>query len=93
MKRPVLFISTMILTIIALSVVHVAVANNISTTGVNLSKLQDELDNYKRENAFLHEKILELSSLTYINEKAEEKGFVASKGDYYVSTPLPLAKR
>lgn len=93
MKKPALFIISMILTIISLSVVHVAVANNISTTGVNLSKLQTELDDYKRENAFLHEKILELSSLTYINEKAEEKGFIASKGDYYVSTPLPLAKR
>jgi cell division protein FtsL len=93
MKKPVLFIVTMILTIIGLSIVHVAVANNISTTGVNLSKLQDELDTYKRENAFLHEKILELSSLTYINEKAEQSGFIASKGDYYFSTPLPLAQR
>jgi cell division protein FtsL len=93
MKKPVLFIVTMILTIIGLSIVHVAVANNISTTGVNLSKLQDELDTYKRENAFLHEKILELSSLTYINEKAEQSGFIASKGDFYFSTPLPLAQR
>lgn len=83
----------MIITIIALSVVHVAVANNISTTGINLSKLQKELNDYKRENAFLHEKILERSSLTYIHEKAEQSGFVASKGDYYLSTPLPLAKR
>ena len=93
MKRPGLFIITMILTIIGLSVVHVAVSNNMSTTGVNLSKLQKELNDYKRENAFLHEKILELSALTYINEKAEKSGFIASKGDYYLSTPLPLAKR
>lgn len=83
----------MMITIIALSVVHVAVANNISTTGVNLSKLQKELSDYKRENAFLHEKVLELSSLTYINQKATQEGFVSSKGDYYLSTPLPLAKR
>lgn len=93
MRKPLFFIFTMILTIIALSVVHVAVANRISTTGVNLSKLQNELSECKKQNAFLHERVLELSSLTYIQEKATEHGFVAAKGDFYISSPLPLAKR
>lgn len=93
MKKSKYFVLIIIASIFALSIVHVVIANSISTTGASISKIQNELNLYKKENAILHEKILTLSSLTYVNEKASSEGFVPSKAEIYLLTPLPLAVR
>lgn len=93
MKRPRLLIAIILFTILALSIVRIAVENNISTTGAELVKLQAKVDNYKKSNAILKEKYLEESSLTKIASSAGRLGFVAAKEQVYLSTPLPLALR
>lgn len=91
MKRPKRLISFIFLIIIALSVVRVTVENSISTTGITLVKLQERLASYKKDNALLAERYLQDSSFLSIASKAAEKGFVESKNQVYLSTPLPLA--
>ncbi len=91
MKRPLAIIIFVGLVIVTLSVVQASVANQISTTGADLVALQDKLDNYKRENMVLQEKLLQASSLTNLSEKAKKLGFVDAKKQVYLNTPLPLA--
>ncbi|CAN5136775.1 hypothetical protein BH11PAT1_BH11PAT1_2710 [soil metagenome] len=93
MKRSAYLIGILVLVIIGLAVVQVTVSNQISTHGVYLSKLQEELKSYKKENTLLEEKILEKSSLTTIEEKAKSLGLSPAKSAMYLNTPLPLAVR
>ena len=71
--------------------VRVTVENSISTTGIELMKLQEEVAAYKKDNALLQEKYLANSSLINIAAKARKKGFVDSTNQVYLSAPLPLA--
>lgn len=91
MKRPRLLITIILLTILILAIVRVTVENSISTTGSELLKLQTKLEVYKKSNALLQEKYLEVSSLTKIASSAGQLGFVPVKNQVYLSTPLPLA--
>lgn len=93
MKKTALLTIGLVGIIIVLAVVQVTVTNKISTHGIYLSKLEQELDSLKKENTLLKEEILEKSSLTNISEKAETLGFVASRTEMHLSTPLPLARR
>ena len=61
-KSGYIFIS-LVIVIIALTIVHVVVSNMLSTTGIELEKLQTELTAYKKENVILQEQVLEASSL------------------------------
>ncbi|CAN5160938.1 hypothetical protein BH09PAT1_BH09PAT1_3870 [soil metagenome] len=93
MKRPAIFIALNILIIIALSVVQVVAANSISTTGIELSKIQDEISSLQKQNEVTHEQVLTLSSLTSIASRASTMGFEESKSTLVISQPLPLARR
>lgn len=90
-KKPVILISLIALTIISLTVVRVAILNSISTTGIELVDLQEELTVYKKQNALLKEEYLAVSSLTSIDKKAKTMGFIDAKSHIYLNTPLPLA--
>ena len=81
----------MIMVIVALAVVRVAILNSISTTGIELVNIQNELTIYKKQNVLLKEEYLEVSSLTAIDKKAKSLGFVDAKSHIYLNTPLPLA--
>jgi hypothetical protein len=91
MKKPILLLSGIIFIILSLSIVQVSVANSMSTTGVELSQLQKELAKYEKENKLLEERYLEAASLTNLDKQAKKIGFVESKSQEYLSTPLPLA--
>lgn len=93
MKRPAIFIAFNIIIIIALSIVQVVAANSISTTGIELGKIQDQISDLTKQNEVLHEQVLTLSSLTSISSRAAEMGFVESKSTLVISQPLPLARR
>ena len=93
MKRPALFIALNILVIIALSIVQVVAANSISTTGIELSKIQDEITTLQKQNEVLHEQVLSLSSLNSIASRAASMGFQESKATLVIAQPLPLARR
>jgi len=93
MKKTAYLIGLMVMVIVGLSVVQVTLTNQISTHGIMLTKMQEDLKNYKKENAILKEQILEKSSLTKISEQAKAIGFAPSKSEVYLSTPLPMARR
>ena len=93
MKRPIYFILFIFVTIIALSLVQIGTSNQISTAGSELAAMQQKVDAYKKENMVLQEKILEASSFTNISKKAEKLGYIPSKKEISLTTPLPLALR
>ena len=93
MKKTAVFVTIILLIVIVLSIAQVSVANMISTKGIELSKMQQTIKEYKRKNALMKEKILLQSSFTEIASKAGELGFVPSKANMYLSTNPPLAKR
>ena len=91
MKKPILIIAFFIISIISLWITQVVISNRLSTTGIELEKIQSEIAKYKKENTLLEEKVLEASSLMNISKKAESLGFVESKSQIYLTNPLPLA--
>lgn len=93
MKKPVFFVLFIIGAVFILSVVQIVVSNSLSTKGVSLGKLEDEKNLYKKENALLKEKLLLVSSYTHIASEAGTLGFARSKGQVYLTSPLPLAFR
>jgi cell division protein FtsL len=93
MKRARFIIPVLTLVIISLSVIHVIVANRLSTTGIDLYEMQAELTKYKKQNIILHEQVLKLSSLDTIASRAAELGFVEPKQNIVIEGQVPLAKR
>ncbi len=70
---------------------QVSVANSISTTGIELSRYQERIQAYQRENARLRERYLKEASLTNIDQKAEKEGFISGQSALTLTAPLPLA--
>ncbi len=93
MKKPLLVVMLNGFIILCLSLVQVVVANSISTTGIELGKIENEIAAYKKKNAVLHEQVLISSSLTNIASEASRLGFEESKSQLVVESPLPIAKR
>lgn len=91
MKKSLFFLQALIFFVVLLSILQVVVSNSLSTTGVTLGKLEDEINIYKRENQLLKEKLLSTSSLFYIASEAATLGFVEGKSQVFLSSPLPLA--
>lgn len=92
MKRTKVLLSCLIATVLVLVVIQVVASNRISTAGIELSALQTELKEVKRENSLLREKILTVSSLNLIASRAGELGFIEGKQRVYITDPLPLAR-
>ncbi|MBP9719146.1 MAG: hypothetical protein KBD46_01650 [Candidatus Levybacteria bacterium] len=92
MKKPILFIIVIITIVVSLSVTQVTVSNNLSTTGIELAKIEEQIMTYKKENAMLKEKLLTASSFTTIASAAAELGFVEVKTRVFLRKP-PLAVR
>lgn len=93
MRRPLVFLFFLFSIIMLLSVVQVVVSNRLSTTGLELAKMQEEMKLYKNENALLSERLLEASSLTQIASKAAELGFVEARSLIVVSAHVPIAAK
>lgn len=91
MKRPIYLLSFIISIIFGLTIVQIGVSNQLSTTGSELAVIEDKIDQVKKENLVLNEKVLQASALITIDQKAEQLGFVQAKSPLYLSTPLPLA--
>lgn len=92
MKKPILVLTILIFIIVTLFGVRAVVSNKLSTSGVALGKIQDEVKKYKIHNAILREKLFTLSSLSRISELASKKGFVESKSTFALTKGHPIAK-
>ena len=93
MKKPIIFIILNLVIIISFSLIQVMAANSISTTGIELNKIEQQISLLKKQNSTLHEQVLAQSSLNYIESKAAAMGFSQSVSTLVISTPLPLARR
>lgn len=91
MRKPLFLIIFFIIIIITLSIVQVGASSKLSTTGIELEKLQAQINKYKKENMLLEEEVLEASALINVLKKAKELGFVQSKSQIYLFNPLPFA--
>ncbi len=78
--------SALFLTIILLSIIQAIVSNRLTTSGIILGKIEDEIRYYKTENASLAEEYFLVSSLNNISSRAAVLGFVKEK------SPLVLTK-
>lgn len=91
MKKPVIILSSLLLCILLLTVLQAVVSNSISTSGIDLSRMQQEIAKYKKENTLLSEKILQASSFLTISEEAEKMGYVESHNAISMNDAMPLA--
>lgn len=93
MKKSIVSLIAMGLTLVVLIVIQAIVANSVSTVGVDVSSMQTEILAYKKENAILKEKLLTASSLTGISEKMDDQGYETASSQLSLSQSLPLARR
>lgn len=93
MKKPIIIIISLSCIVLALAVVRITLINSMSTTGVALVDLQNQVDEYKKENKLLQERYLQAASYTNVYKKAKAQGFSQSETALNLATPLPLAKR
>lgn len=76
-----------------LLITQIVVSNMLSTTGVELDKLQFDIIKYQKENTLLREKVLADTSFRNVASAAAEMGFVDVKTNVYISNQLPITRR
>lgn len=91
MKKHGLILGALILIFFSLLVVRTFISNNVSTSGVALGKIQEEIDNYKIENSILSQQVYSYSSLSNIALKASQLGFVEDNQKFVLSNSVPIA--
>jgi type II secretory pathway pseudopilin PulG len=91
MKKAVLSILALVLIVFGLSLVRIYISNQVSTSGVVLGQIQQQIDTYKMENIQLAENLYTKSSLTNIAEQAQKQGFVEQKTDFVINGQVPVA--
>jgi cell division protein FtsL len=93
MKKPVSIIVLLGFIIVVLLVVRISFVNSISTTGIALVDLQNQISDYKKENELLTVQYLQAASYTNISNKAEQLGYAPVKSQVDLAAPLPMAMR
>lgn len=91
MKKLIITLSSFAVIIVVLTITRAVVSNTLSTSGADLSRLNEEIDAYKRETAILEEKTLQASSYTTLQEEAGKRGYEPMTGQIVFSSQLPLA--
>jgi len=91
MKRHSFVITFALFIIVFLSIVQVVVSNRLSTDGIGLGKIEDEIRFYKAQNSLLSEELFLASSLNNIASKATNLGFIENKSQFVLKTSLPFA--
>lgn len=93
MKKYNLILTILILIMLSLAVVRAVISNTMSTEGLVLSKVNEEINSYKLQNEILDERFLLSSSFTYLATEAARLGFIDNKSNFVLTNPLPLASR
>jgi len=93
MKKPVVLICFLGTLVIVLLVARITLVNSISTTGIKLVDLQNQISTYKKENELLKVQYLEAASYTSISSKAKKLGYITVKSQIDLAAPLPMAMR
>jgi cell division protein FtsL len=93
MKRPYFIIIFLLGLVVVLSVGKAILQNSFSTSGIIVSKAEQEISFYKTQNAILSEELLTASSLTAIIERANKSGFTSKNKLMVIKTSSPLAAK
>ncbi|HVA96437.1 MAG TPA: hypothetical protein VND99_02170 [Candidatus Acidoferrales bacterium] len=93
MKKPLVIIGILGCIVILLLVARITLVNSISTTGITLVDLQNQINDYKNENELLKVQYLQAASYTNISAKAEKLGYVPVSSQVDLVAPQPLALR
>jgi cell division protein FtsL len=91
-RKPYLVLGVLFTVIAILFGVRVVVSTRITTSGLALGEMQDEIAQYKTENTTLKQQIFALSSLSHVSEAASRVGFVESKSTFAVTAAHPIAR-
>lgn len=92
MKKRFLVFLGMASVLVVLIVIQAVVANSMSTVGVDVSAMQNEILTYKKENALLKEKLLTRSSLTQIAESMDNSGYETAKTQLSLANSSKIAR-
>lgn len=93
MKKPIIIISLLSCIVIALILVRITLVDNISTTGITLVTIQNQIAAFKDENELLEQQYLAAASYNHIATEAKKLGYVPVTSEVDLSAPLPLALR
>lgn len=91
MKKSILILMSLILTVFVLLITKAVISNNISTSGELLGQITDKTKHYKTENAIIGEELYSMLSLTNIAVKAKDQGFVEAKDCIALTNSLSIA--
>jgi len=83
--------SALFFIIILLSITQAFVSNRLSTSGIILGKIEDEIRYYKTENLSLAQEYFLVSSLSNIASRAANLGFIEGRSQFVLKTSLPFA--
>ena len=81
---------TVVLLIVS-TLVQISVSNSLTTEGLQLSKIQSQIDATKKANLLLAERVYTDGSYTHIASQAARIGFVQAKSSIFISDLGPLA--
>jgi hypothetical protein len=87
MKRSNLILTFLILVTLGLAATRIVVSNAMTTSGLTLDRVKQDLSFYKTQNEVLEEKYLVLSSLTFIASEAARLGFTEDKANLVLTNP------
>lgn len=82
--------ATVVLLVVS-TLMQISVSNGLTTEGIKLSNIQDQIDATKKENMLLAERVYTDSSYSHIASQAARIGFVEAKSSIFISDPGPLA--
>ncbi|HSX09809.1 MAG TPA: hypothetical protein VLF93_06665 [Candidatus Saccharimonadales bacterium] len=91
MKKPIFIISFLGVVVVALLIARIAMVNSISTTGITLVNIQNQIAEYKRQNELLKVAYLQSASYNTIGKEAKKLGYVPVTSEIDLSAPQPLA--
>ncbi len=77
--------------VIFLLVLQVVVSNRLSTAGIELNRIENDVRNLTQENEILEERIASASALLTLKEKAFEPGFTRQVSPVFLAHDLPVA--
>ncbi|HSW87649.1 MAG TPA: hypothetical protein VLG12_00630 [Candidatus Saccharimonadales bacterium] len=80
-----------VILLVGSTLVQISVSNSLTTEGLKLSKIQEQIDETKKENLLLAERVYSASSYTQIASQAARIGFVQAKQPIFLSDNGPLA--
>lgn len=93
MKKYKLILKFLVVIALFLAVGRVVVSNLISTSGVELGRINEEIAVVKTQNDSLREELFSKSSLENIASEAAKIGFTDKKENFVLTSPLPIAAR